>query len=113
MKPYKIKWQVSPVPTGRYSSFDRRGWPTACYDDVEFGDVCAFIQCDDEYRPTNVKTGNHAELTLIIADYSKEGNSWGRVKSTKKYATLKEAKEALVRILKANEYLVPSKYHDD
>ena len=31
MADVKLHWQVAPSPTGRYRSFDKRGWPTAYY----------------------------------------------------------------------------------
>lgn len=60
----KLKWQGSDVPTGRYRSFERRGWPTAT-----IGDGIAMVRllCDDGYIPTNVKTGKHGEISIHIA----------------------------------------------
>ena len=33
----KVKWKVASAPTGRYRSFERRGWPGADYE----GDIPA------------------------------------------------------------------------
>ena len=95
MKTVKIKWKVSPVPTGRYRSFEVRAWPTADY----VGDYAATtILCEKEYVPADVKTGNHPPLTLLIAKwYTKEERGdkaafdWVRIK--RKFPTLKEAKK--------------------
>lgn len=91
----KLKWRVSDVPTGRYRSFERRGWPSA---DFTNGDTAVGLYCKDEYRPADVKTGNHAEIVIRIADYSEPSNketgagfTWRQLK--KRAATLAEAKE--------------------
>jgi hypothetical protein len=64
--PNKVVWHVAPVPTGRYRSFERRGWPTANYG--KHGLIAASISCDDEYYPSDVREGKHAPLTVRIAD---------------------------------------------
>lgn len=66
-KEIKIKWKVDPAPTGRYRSFEKRGWPRAEYDD---GQLAASIICESDYIPRNVKEGKHADLKIIIYDYS-------------------------------------------
>lgn len=100
----KYKWKVQPETTGRYRSFDTREWPDAFYTD-KGESMCASIQCADEYRPCDVKTGNHAPLTLRIADHSRVPWKWVGAKRT--FATLAEAKEALKSILKDNSQLMP------
>ena len=90
----KLKWIVAPAPTGRYRYFERRSWPHAEYAD---GSIAGSIYCADDYRPANVKTGNHSELTVRVADYSVTPWKWREVQKT--YATLAEAKAALVRVL--------------
>lgn len=63
-----IIWRVQSAPTGKYRSFERRGWPHAYYED---GAPAAMITCDrDEYVPSRVKTGEHAPLRVHIADHS-------------------------------------------
>lgn len=102
----KIKWKVSEKETGLAAIAYQRGWPTASY---EPGDVtCARVTCEAGYYPADVKTGNHPLLTLRIADWSKEGNSFNWVRAKQKFATLKELKAALPGILKANPYLIPA-----
>ena len=97
----KIKWKVAEKETGRWAWLHKRGWPTADYED---GSICATIRCADEYIPSQVKIGNHAELKLMIADYSK--TPWVWVVAKTRYATLKEAKEGLVKVLAANRHLI-------
>jgi hypothetical protein len=104
----KIKWKVSDIPVGRYRSFEKRGWPSAEYLD---GRAAFYIYCDDEYRPRNVKTGNHKELTVKIAEWFPERSAeydafrWHTLKN--RFATLKEAKEAAMNALKAHPHFVP------
>lgn len=61
-------WRVDSPPTGRYRSFSRRGWPHAYH--PEDNSPAAMIQCEDEYVPSRVKIGQHAELVVSIADHS-------------------------------------------
>src|SRR4030066_2428038 len=98
----KIKWKVGDAPTGPYRSFQKRGWPHAYY---ETGEMIAAIYCDDDYYPRNVKTGNHKELTLRIADHSQTPWKWRTAKH--RPVTLKEAKELLITILKNNPQFCP------
>lgn len=85
----KIKWRVAPVPTGKYRSFDRRGWPFA---EDERGRSIAMIVCDDSYVPSRVKTGEHAELQIYVADYRPAPGSFRWRRLVKRGATLDEAK---------------------
>lgn len=91
----KYKWKVQPAPTGRYRSFEKRGWPTA---DYENGRVAASIECEDDYRPQNAKEGKHSLLTVRIADHSTKPFTWKKI--TKRFATLQEAKDAVDEIFK-------------
>ena len=104
----KLIWKVDEKPTGMYSSFERRGWPSAEYKN---GNFAVDIRCEDEYIPCNVRDGKHGPLTLRIADYSRPSNvesgcGWTQVRSTKQFATLKEAKDAAVEILLACPHLM-------
>lgn len=101
MAKMKYKWVVSPVPTGRYRSFQLRAWPTASYAD---GSFAANIICDDDYRPHLVRDGKHAPLKLRIRDCS-SGGEWKIMITKTEYATLKEAKEALAIIFEHNPQL--------
>lgn len=108
----KIKWKVSEAPSGPYRSFSKREWPDAWYEDES---ACAAIYCDEEYEPSNVKTGNHPELTLRIAMWLKESErdnrgafEWRRLKM--KFKSLKDAKAALLPFLKVHPEYMPEKY---
>jgi hypothetical protein len=100
----KLKWKVGDIPVGRYSSFEKRAWPSADYAD---GRIAAYITCEDAYKPDRARTGAHKPLTLHIADYSKPSNTttgsgWTWVKATQTYLTLSEARQATLNIL--NQY---------
>jgi hypothetical protein len=101
----KIKWQVAEAPTGRYRSFYKRGWPTARYKDTDR--PALYIECEDSYVPANVKTGNHKELVVLVADYSVEQGTfqWRRLKA--RFKTLDEAKAAGERFLNAHPEMQP------
>jgi len=90
----KLKWSVSDKPTGRYRSFERRVWPTACFQSKGvhgFDEPGAQILCEDEYRPSDVKAGNHGPLTVMVVDHSHKP-VWAWRTLSKRCATLAEAK---------------------
>lgn len=99
----KIVWRASAVPTGRYRSFERRGWPRADYG--KDGPIAAHIFCEDDYCPRDVKIGNHRELTVWIADHSASPWKWKVARA--KCKTLAEAKALVSRILEQNPSLAP------
>lgn len=102
MSGVKLTWRVSPAPTGRYRSFERREWPSAFYSN----DRIAFaIRCEDEYVPRNVRTGEHAELTLLVAVYSDKSFDWKR--GVVKYATLPELKAGAAALLARKPRIMP------
>ncbi len=90
----KLKWKVPDKPTGRYRSFQRRGWPGASYVGPNQRPA-VMIQSEDDYVPARAKTGAHTELVIMIADYSLQedgrGFKWRRLKARAK--TLAEAKK--------------------
>lgn len=101
----KVTWKVAPPPTGRYRSFEKRGWPFATYKDDK---SAALIACDDEYVPSKVATGDHKELTVRIADYTAvTGGSytWRTMKA--RFKTLKDAKDAVEAFLTQNPTFCP------
>ena len=102
----KIKWKVAEAPTGRYRSFEKRGWPVAIY---ESGHYAGYISCADEYYPANVKTGQHAPLTIGLYDYSQGSQNRKSWRFKKEFATLAEAKEGLIDALKKHPDWIPKK----
>lgn len=84
----KLKWRVSEPWTGPYSSFHKRGWPTAELD----GEIAFALYCDDAYVPADVKTGNHREITIHVADRRVEGPGFKWRVMKNKANTLAEAK---------------------
>lgn len=103
----KVKWIVAPKPTGRYRSFEKRGWPHAEYED---GQYAGSIVCTDQtqnYVPSQVKTGNHPPLKVRVYDYS--GPQRASVITKTEYKTLAEAKEVLAELLHKFPHFIPTK----
>lgn len=100
-----LKWTVDKKPTGRYSSFGKRGWPNAEFKGTDF--MAAMLSCPDEYIPANVKTGNHREITIRVCLYKTNGH-WNATNLKAKAKTLSEAKELVLhfwQMTKHEEYL--------
>jgi hypothetical protein len=91
----KYRWKVQPKPTGRFASFERRGWPEVLVGDV----MIAYIRCEDDYIPHLVRLGLHKPLKLMIRcrrELTKNNNCpWTFYKFKTEFATLPEAKKAL------------------
>lgn len=90
----KITWKVAEPPSGRFRSFHKRGWPSAGIGPNSQAAIS--IYCEDDYRPARVKTGEHAELKVTVAEwFTREGNTpsfhWRTMKQ--RFATLDEAKK--------------------
>jgi hypothetical protein len=66
----KIKWEVSPAPTGPYKSFHWRGWPVGR---TECG-MTLMIGCEDDYVPKRVRAGDHRPLKLKFRDDTVPGS---------------------------------------
>lgn len=101
----KLKWKVQAEATGRYRSFHKRGWPSATNLD---GDAIINLYCEDDYRPHSVKTGEHAEIFISIADYTCDRKTegyfkWRKLKKTAK--TLAEAKTIAQEFVDSHEKL--------
>ena len=96
-QPIKLKWKTGIVPKGRWKSFQKRDWPNANY---ESGLPAIDIIGEESYNLDRVKTGNHSELTVRVAQYHhteelkrKHGAfSWRILKQ--RFTSLNEAKEA-------------------
>ena len=89
----KIKWKIEPKPTGKYASFEHRGWPSAV-DEKERPIAYILSTIGEDYYPSLVKTGSNAPLFVRVAIYSISINSfeWKRLKGT--FETLQQAKDA-------------------
>ena len=104
----KLFWEVQPVPTGRYRSFERRGWPIG-YADKDKNDIAVALSCEDDYIPSNVKEGKHGEIQIRVAVYNEKfiGFDWKRLK--KRAATLEEAKKLAEEFFSRNPELLKNK----
>lgn len=98
----KLKWKVDPLPTGKFRSFQTRGWPSAVHAGTEH--MAARIDCDDAYKPAKVKTGEHRPLRVRITEWfdpaergTRAAFEWRTLAG--EFATLKEAKAAAQQAL--------------
>jgi len=97
----KIKWKVNPKPTGQFRSFEERGWPYA----IVNNQIVAEIVCKDDYWPKAVKSGDHAELKILVYDYS--GLSRECYSLTKRAQTLDEVKARVEKYFTAKPEMLP------
>jgi hypothetical protein len=100
----KLKWRVMERPTGRYGSFQKRGWPIADYTD---GRIAVQLRCEHEYTPQRARAVDGLVLTVIVADWSSpsntrtgEGFTWRTLKQ--RAVSLTEAKLLAARFLNAH-----------
>lgn len=98
----KYRWKVAPEPTGRYRSFEARGWPTA---ETSDGALICTIFCRDPYRPRQVALGQHGELTVRVRFACDNPITQGRfrwVTLKRRCGTLAEAKHLFESFLLQN-----------
>jgi len=96
----KIKWEVSPVCTGRYRTFSSRNWPIGRVNDVNR----VMIRCADQYIPAKAKAGDHPPLTLVV-DIFEDGKE--RLVTLKaRPATMKDAKALALAFFKSNPQFI-------
>lgn len=65
----KLKWKVDPVPTGRYRSFVKRGWPSAYYPD---GNNAVFLYAEEPYAPCFARAELRFPITIRVAFHHPE-----------------------------------------
>jgi len=64
----KIVWRVQPPPTGRYRSFQRRGWPQATFG--KDGPLLAMLDCEDDYTPARAQCEELAnQITIRVCHH--------------------------------------------
>lgn len=109
MNAKKLVWVVAPEPTGRYRSFERRGWPTCWWG--RDGKPAAFIECEDAYRPADVALGDHKPLRVVLCHHRhpEAGNSWKRLRMKTSFETLAAAKQAVKDFLALHPEFAPIK----
>lgn len=116
----KLKWRVSPEPTGRYRSFDTRSWPHADYPN---GDTAAMLTCSESYTADLAKggltmSGNPPVIYAYVADYSNynsetpdpQKSPWNYRKLKQEFNNVRDAKDACVRVLIKNPNFVPKEH---
>lgn len=60
----KIKWKVQSAPTGRFSSFQNRRWPTGEID----GNAAVYMSCDLSYSLQRAQDTGDKDIIVRIAD---------------------------------------------
>ena len=99
----KIKWKVS-----EQNKIDKkRPFPFAFY---ENGQHCCRLICKDAYIPDDIKIGNHAEIKIVITDYS--GINCEPTILTKRAKTVAEAKKIVSNFIEHNQGLLPEELRD-
>ena len=104
----KLKWKVEAAPTGKYRSFSTRGWPHANYPGDRGHLAGTIINTENQnYSAYMVKNNTHAPLKVVVYDYSLGVQQRKYVTSKATFATVDEAKAALLRIIEQNPHFVP------
>ncbi len=98
----QIKWKVQEKPTGKYSSFEKRGFPEAFYKD---GSIAAHIYSDGDDYEYVTKQKEYKSLVLRFADYSVTPWKWRQF--TKRFKTIDEAKKTLSKFLSIHLEVMP------
>lgn len=112
MSTIKLKWKLPDAPTGRFRSFDKRGWPSATYKGTD--KMAAMISCALAYnaslaRDPVLHNGTLLELTVLLADYTRveHGGSWKWRTLKQRFNTLAAAKDAAEKYLTDNAAFRP------
>jgi len=100
MTEIKIKWEVSPAPTGLYRTFHRRNWPVGVINNKNR----ILLVCDDVYVPANAKSGNHSPITIKV-DVFKDGEM-KLFRMIQTSPTLADAKDRAVKFFVANPHFI-------
>lgn len=88
------KWRVAPAPTGRFSSFEKRAFPSADYAN---GMTCAMIHSAESYEPSTHKDADNLELKVLIAVWGEYSFEWRALK--KRATSIAQAKEMVKKFL--------------
>ena len=98
----KLIWRVSPVPTGRYRSFEHRSWPSANYKN---GRPAVSLSCAEDYCGRLARATDGLEIKIDVADWSIPGNSF-------KWRTMKQRAVSLAQAKQlATDFL--TKFHPE
>lgn len=104
-KEIKLKWLVCPEPTGRFRSFETRGFPTADYPE---GQTAARIVCSESYMPSVHKDATNLHLELHVACYENGTFKWRRL--NKRACSIAEAKQIISHFINKNRKFAPEQY---
>jgi len=113
----KIKWKVQPAPTGRYRSFERRGWPSGTIND----EAVALLRCEHDYTAKLAKgeptfDGTPPVISVWVADWTahntgtrtKNGTAfvWRCLKA--RFSNVADAKAAAQSFLDSHPNFLPN-----
>jgi hypothetical protein len=83
---------VADVPTGRYRSFDKRGWPMGYLHD----EPVAALYCKDEYVPRKVQAEDHGPIKICVAQHFAPGTPERKEHGGFRWLTLKRRARSLL-----------------
>ncbi len=98
----KIKWKVEWPPTGRYRSFQARGWPSA---EDQDGEPLAAIYHRESYTAQLAKDAGPESITVNIADHSIHPWKWRTL--TKRFDNVSQAKQMVKLFFESRPELWP------
>jgi len=103
----EVRWRVDPVPTGRYRSFEERGWPGLEVKVQGQWDVLGQIFCDTAYSVRVAKSGEHAALRLRLINHNDETLPRHSIGVKPHKSALPEAKALAIRMVKKHPGILP------
>lgn len=97
----KIIWKVGPKPTGKYRSFQTRGWPTA-----EIGnEIVAALYCDEPYTGFNSRRTDLLITVRVTDRFGPDTWEWKQLKLRAK--SVAEAKQLVATFYKVKLEWLP------
>lgn len=107
MKTPKVLWRVQQAPTGKYRTFESRGWPWAHYKN---GRPAIALYCSGyAYSPRAIKAGTKYLFRLMVANHKPgDGSAFRWVEFSGKYPmTLEEVKKIAEELLATHQEFWP------
>lgn len=89
----KFKWMVDAMPTGRYRSFQKRGWPSMVTNDEKCRLVASIIDVDGDGYVGHKSKSESLRLKVRVYNYSKGTTKRESAISKDIFRSTSEAKE--------------------
>lgn len=99
MAKVKLVWRVSPAPSGRYSSFQSRAFPSANYKN---GEPAAQLICSESYQSFH-KDATGLEIVIMVALWENDTFNWRKLKRSAR--SIAEAKERVEAFFNDEKYV--------